>query len=1149
MADLEISVDIDARGTKTGAAEVRRNIKSVADSSGDMATKLKSAGAMMQSFGGTLQSVGRTLAVAITIPVIGLGTAILKAGGEYEKSMNMFQAVTKASAEQMAAASQVAKNLGADLSLPATSAGDAAKAMTELGKAGLTANQAMDAAKGVLQLAAAGALEEARAAEVAANALNAFHLEAKETVRVADLLAAAANASSAEVEDIALAMQQAGSSFATAKMPIEDMVTAISALANAGIKGSDAGTSLKTFIQSLAAPSAAAAETMQKLGVAVFDASGKMNQLPEIIGKFQTALDGLTDEQRAAALYKIFGSDAIRAAQILFSTGTEGFATLKEAVTATGAAADLANSRTKGLSGAWEGFKSQMETIGISIYEVIKAPLTQFLQNAAQFAGEAGNAFSTLSPGIQQAVIAFAAFAAALGPVLIVVGAVVGAIATIVSTVGGAAAAVGGFAVLGPIIAAVVAGIAQLALVAGALYIAWQTNFGGIRELTEIVATAVDEAWAAALVAIEELTKDVMAEVHRFWQENGEQIMDGVNTVSDTIRQVWTAVVNFWLEHNGTIKEIAKTVWDAIKTLVTTAIRAVADVITIVLKAIKGDWSGAWKATEDLLSIVVKAWNTIVDAGIKVLLGLVKLMFEGIWALSKWVFDEATKLGVSIVQGIAGGIRDSAHFAINAARDLANVLPDWVRKVLNIQSPSKVMHDIGLFIAQGLAQGIAAGGAGVGAAADSLGKRILRSFKSMIGNLLQMLANGGTSSNSNSGMGPGGTPVFNGNAGSGLSGRGGGNDLLGRLQQILNGGGRFDGPRTGSIDEDGNYVVNGNDPGSMWSQLKTLFGRGEGGIFAPRKNILTGKMSKWGGILGGIGSIVSMIGGLIGGRVGGVLSSIGTGAQIGAMFGPIGAGIGAAIGAIVGIFGANKQRRKEEAIRNQGMLDAFEALKKYDTIIADVKGLRMDPAQGLAAGEQLGSQVRSQYLEMANSLKDKKTRNHALADVSRIDAIITQKMAELRVAVELATAAGERTKRILPEFANGVFLSPAFQAFRRYNGMLGGTFTGRDTIPAMLAQGEMVLNPRQQARVRANAGHDVFQGAGIPGYADGVAIGAASLGPGEPMVLQLNFEHSIDAEGMIRTTLKNSEKAQKQVRIVINDGFSNGLIDTSKRGA
>jgi hypothetical protein len=174
------------------------------------AAGIKNTESAFAKFGTTLKSAGANLEKVGTSLSIGLTAPLLDVGFDYEKSMNTFQAVTRASSNEMAAAARMAEKLGSDMSLPATSAAGAALAMTELAKGGLSAAQAMDAAKGSLQLAAAAQVDGARAAEITANALNIFGLAATDAGRVADILAATANAASGGVNDMALALKQSG---------------------------------------------------------------------------------------------------------------------------------------------------------------------------------------------------------------------------------------------------------------------------------------------------------------------------------------------------------------------------------------------------------------------------------------------------------------------------------------------------------------------------------------------------------------------------------------------------------------------------------------------------------------------------------------------------------------------------------------------------------------------------------------------------------------------------------------------------------------------------------------------------------------------------------------------------------------------------
>jgi len=1463
MADLTISVDIDARGAKTGAGEVKTAIGGIRQSIAGidlsaLSAKLRSAGAMMQQFGGQLRQAGMAATLAFTLPLAAAGQAILSAGAEYEKALNIFQAVTKATTEEMERASQVAKDLGADLTLPATSAKDAALAMNELGKAGLSATESMDAAKGVLQLAAAGQLEEARAAEIAANALNSFNLKASETTRIADLLAAAANSSSVEIIDVADSMQMSSAVFAAAKVPIEDLVTAIGLLGNAGIKGSDAGTSLKQFLLSLQAPAASAAQLMKQLGIEVYDTSGRMKSMPDLIDTFNSSLQGMTDQARAAILTKIFGSDAIRAANILFSTSTDGFNKLKSQVTETGAAADLANAKMQGLSGRWEAFKSQLETIGIDIFDVVKAPLTRFLEQASVWAGKLGEAFRGLSPNVQLVIIAFVALAAALGPVLVVIGAVVGAIGTLVSAIG---ALIGSATAVGIAIAAMIGFLIQIGpvLVLAAveiylLYQAWQKNFGGIRDLTKTVADFVVATWNTAVTEIRELTASVMAEVTRFWAENGEQIMAIVGEISEFIRATWTAIVDFWRENGETITAISSAVWDAVKTVIVKTVRIIGDVITIFLKLAKGDWAAAWNAMKDIVASVLQVIGSIVRAGTSVLIGIVKLMFQAIWDLHAWVLQKAVELGQAIGTGLANGVRAMRDRVVEAARNLVDQIPIAIRLMMGISSPSKVTETIGGQIGEGLAIGIEGKLTRVKTVAKRMADETVKQLKEAVAEFeklagaspdqvariqqanaardaanqqqeiiglrgelglyrdvplpetiagtedqlkrlqamkkeadewakfleampqlitenekaiadfmqsirdagamnviamqeeialigvtdtmereriknyydlqrlrqemqldgfgpqqieeavaitkatqaqrlelekiadirrqvagaeelgedltgrLELLRNGNRElseyektlrliakdykdisvgqkeyllglaqqiddqkaynelydqlhdaisrtfdilTSKGKSWGEKMKDIFGGifnnfkkmlsdMAASWLTGNilgggqaGGGGGLFGGIFNGIFGGGRSGasggagGVLGGGLGGIFNAFPTGNGPGGTpyfnpnagGSGVNTvrgglfgnLFGGGFGGLLGGLAGILPmaglGLGASLGG--GGLAGILGGAGGLLAGAVGfGIASPAGLAGLIGmAGFSP-----GAAL-SIAGVLGPialiaaplllagayflkrNKLRRQEETIRNRGILDAFEQLKGLDTIIAEVKGLRLDPASGLAQATQLAAQVRQQYLEMANSLKDKKTRNHALKDVSRIDLIVNQKMAELRAAADVAFAAGDRDRRMIPEFASGVYMSPQFMAFRRMNGMLGGgAWTGRDVIPALLAHRELVLNPVQQQTIIHNAGFDVFKTANIPGYAGGVAVSSQQLAvssqpiaiDNSPIVVELSVQQ--DAAGMFRVAAQ-SPSGRKVLLDVVGDGFANEEINQKRRGA
>lgn len=374
------------------------------------------------------------LAAGVFVP-IGLGAAVAqigKIGIAYEDNLNIFKFVSKATAAQMDTVAAKARALGADVKLPGVSAAGAAAAMTELAKAGFTVQQAMDAAQGTLQLARVAGISEAQAATIAANAVNAFGIKAGETSKVVDQLAAAANSSSVEIADVSLAFQQAASVFSGFQAPavgskeaITELNTAIAVLGNNGIKGSDAGTSLKQMLLQLTGPSTQAKGIMLELSLAAqhanislqqqtdilhggakvrdkainsvlaankgikdqgdiaFTASGKMRSLRDILALTAAGTKGMTDEEKDYAISQVFGADAARSVIALLKGGLPVYDAQRKAVLQQGAAADFAAAKNKGLGGAIDNVKSQFENAAIAIFGVAKGPLTAFLTNLA----------------------------------------------------------------------------------------------------------------------------------------------------------------------------------------------------------------------------------------------------------------------------------------------------------------------------------------------------------------------------------------------------------------------------------------------------------------------------------------------------------------------------------------------------------------------------------------------------------------------------------------------------------------------------------------------------------------------------------------------------------------------------------------------
>lgn len=313
---------------------------------------------------------------------------------DLETELNVFRQTAHATAEEMELVSARAKELGADITLPAVSANDAAEAMTELAKAGLSVEDSMAAARGTLQLATAAQLDNAEATNITASALNAFGLAGETAVHVADLLAGAANEAQGGIGEMGGALSSVASVARQAGLSIEDTISMLALLAKNGIQGQEAGTALRVALIRLIAPTDKAAEVLEKLNIRVLDSLGRVR--PTVFADLANALADVAPAQRNAALATIFGTRAIRAQAILGRENTDGLLTMRDAIDQQGLAAELAGARTQGFSGRLEAFKNSVQTFGEVVGESLLTPLEKVVDTGTEVVGVLQDATAAL---------------------------------------------------------------------------------------------------------------------------------------------------------------------------------------------------------------------------------------------------------------------------------------------------------------------------------------------------------------------------------------------------------------------------------------------------------------------------------------------------------------------------------------------------------------------------------------------------------------------------------------------------------------------------------------------------------------------------------------------------------------------------------
>ena len=370
----------------------------------------------MEAAGGKSKLITTGIAAA-GVAATALGVAAIKMAADFDASMSTVQANTGASADEMNQLRQAAIDAGADTIYSATESADA---INELGKAGLSTSDILSGGlSGALNLAASDGMAVGDAAELMATTLKQFNLTGAQSSQVADALAAGAGKAVGSAHDLGLALNQAGMVSHSFGISMQETTGTLAAFADSGMIGSDAGTSLKTMLISLANPSTKATNLMKELGINAYDAQGNLIGLSGLAGVLKDKLSGLSQEQRNQALATIFGTDAIRAANVLYEQGAEGIDDWTKAVSESGFAAEQAAAKNNNLKGDLENLSGSFESLMISLGEGGQGPLRSLVQTLDTLV----DGFSSLPAPVQQSIVlltalvgGFTALHSAMGP-------------------------------------------------------------------------------------------------------------------------------------------------------------------------------------------------------------------------------------------------------------------------------------------------------------------------------------------------------------------------------------------------------------------------------------------------------------------------------------------------------------------------------------------------------------------------------------------------------------------------------------------------------------------------------------------------------------------------------------------------------------
>lgn len=286
---------------------------------------------------------------------------------DFEATMSKVQALSNASQQDMERLTETAKEMGAVTKYSGT---ESAEAFTYMAQAGWDTQSMISGIGGIMSLAASDGIELAEATDIVANALTAFGLTASDTARFADVLAVASSATNTDVAGLGEAFKYVAPVAGALKYNIEDVSVALGLMSNNGIKGSMAGTALKTSLANLASPTDSMAAVMDKYNISLLDSEGNMKSLREVMDNLRTGLGGLDEAEQTAAASTLFGKEAMAGMLSIINTSEEDYQSLAAAIENSAGAADrMAATMQDNLAGTLEQLGGAVETVQLTLGE------------------------------------------------------------------------------------------------------------------------------------------------------------------------------------------------------------------------------------------------------------------------------------------------------------------------------------------------------------------------------------------------------------------------------------------------------------------------------------------------------------------------------------------------------------------------------------------------------------------------------------------------------------------------------------------------------------------------------------------------------------------------------------------------------------
>ena len=583
-------------------AVIRNLVVKIGADISSLSKGLKKAQSKITRLSSSLTSIGSSLTMKLTVPLILMAQQALKTSGEFEQSMANAASVSGATGEELEKMTQIARDMG---KTTVFSASQAADAMYYMASAGYKVEQMAQAIQPILNLASATQNDLAFTTDTVIATLNQFQLESSDAGRVTNVFASAIGNSQATLDKLGTSMKYVGPVANSLGWSLEEATGALSVLYNAGYDGSMAGTSLRQSLVALMNPTSSAKKIFEELGVSLSLLDPTTNKFADIIDTLKNS--GISTAQAM----EVFGARAGPGMMALLSQGGSAVSNLTEKITDTNAAAEMAEKQINTMEGSIKLMKSMMEEIALVIGETL-IPITRELMD--KYIMPLLTKLQALSDVAKTTALKIALIAAAIGPVLLVLGKVVKVIGVVVKIAG---------LVASPIGLIVVAIVVLLAI----LYRLFKTN--------EDFRNKVLNIWDKIKTGI----VNAMATIKGWWDKNSQTVLQSVMNVFQGIAQVAKASIEII---TGVFKKLLSSMlylWENNKEF---------------RDAIKGIWTGIKQSITSSISFIIAWWQ---EYGAK-LLASISTIFNTIWDVIVLVLDQVIK-SITVFLGYLNPIWES----------------------------------------------------------------------------------------------------------------------------------------------------------------------------------------------------------------------------------------------------------------------------------------------------------------------------------------------------------------------------------------------------------------------------------------------------------------------------------------------------------